>query len=246
MTPFVSMPSPNFNDRDPTVKLDCVILHYTDMESAEAALTRLCDPKAEVSAHYMIDEDGTIYALVAEEKRAWHAGKSFWRGVTDMNSASIGVELVNPGHSCGYRPFPDSQIAALKNLLAAIVKRTGIDAANIIGHSDVAPGRRPDPGELFPWRDLAQSGFGLWPEAGENDETPMEKDAAALLAAIGYKPPANEEELRQTLRAFQSHFAQQNLTGKADPETLARLYALKKIMKKREESRPSEAPPPRI
>lgn len=132
-----------------------VVLHYTGMQTAAEALERLCDPAAEVSAHYMIDEDGTVTRLVDEENRAWHAGRSYWRGITDINSASVGIELVNPGHEFGYRPFPKPQIEALLPLLADIVKRHDIPRANVVGHSDIAPARKEDPGELFPWDLLA-------------------------------------------------------------------------------------------
>jgi N-acetylmuramoyl-L-alanine amidase len=147
-------PSPNCDDRELPVSM--VVLHYTGMQSAGEALERLCDPKAKVSAHYLIDEDGTVTALVPEEKRAWHAGKSYWRGITDVNSASVGIELVNPGHEWGYRPFPDAQMEALLPLLADIVDRHGISPTNVVGHSDVAPARKEDPGELFDWERLAR------------------------------------------------------------------------------------------
>jgi N-acetylmuramoyl-L-alanine amidase len=147
-------PSPNFNERRLPVSM--VVLHYTGMQSAAKALERLKDPAAEVSAHYLIDEDGTVVRLVDESKRAWHAGRSFWRGITDVNSASVGIELVNPGHEFGYRPFPDAQMEALVPLLGDIVRRHDIPRANVVGHSDVAPARKTDPGELFDWDMLAR------------------------------------------------------------------------------------------
>ena len=147
-------PSPNFNERRLPVSM--IVLHYTGMQSAAEALERLKDPAAEVSAHYLIDEDGTVIRLVDEAKRAWHAGRSFWRGITDVNSASVGIELVNPGHEFGYRPFPDAQMEALVPLLADIVRRHDIPRANVVGHSDVAPARKIDPGELFDWDMLAR------------------------------------------------------------------------------------------
>jgi N-acetylmuramoyl-L-alanine amidase len=152
-------PSPNWNERKLPVSL--VVLHYTGMETAQAALARMCDPAAEVSAHYMIEEDGTVHRLVAEEHRAWHAGRSYWRGITDINSASIGIELVNPGHEHGYRPFPEAQMEALIPLLAGIMARHNIDPAGVLGHSDVAPARKEDPGELFEWEVLARYGLAL-------------------------------------------------------------------------------------
>jgi N-acetylmuramoyl-L-alanine amidase len=147
-------PSPNWDERE--LPISMVVLHYTGMRSAEDALERLVDPKAKVSAHYLIDEDGTVIRLVPEEKRAWHAGRSYWRGITDVNSASIGIELVNPGHEWGYRAFPDAQMEALLPLLADIVDRHHIDPANVVGHSDIAPSRKDDPGELFDWPRLAR------------------------------------------------------------------------------------------
>ncbi len=152
------VPSPNWNERKlpPGRGVSMAVIHYTGMRSADEALERMCDPAAEVSAHYMIDEDGTVTQLVDEGKRAWHAGQSYWRGITDVNSASVGIELVNPGHEFGYREFPDAQIDALLPLLADIVKRHDIPRANVVGHSDVAPARKTDPGELFPWERLAR------------------------------------------------------------------------------------------
>lgn len=147
-------PSPNWNERKLPVSM--VVLHYTGMDSAGAALERMCDAAAEVSAHYMIDEDGIVTQLVDEAKRAWHAGRSYWRGITDVNSASVGIELVNPGHEFGYRPFPDAQMDALVPLLAQIVQRHNVPRANVVGHSDIAPARKTDPGELFDWERLAE------------------------------------------------------------------------------------------
>jgi N-acetylmuramoyl-L-alanine amidase len=146
--------SPNFDER--ALPISMVVLHYTGMPKADEALQRLCDPEAKVSAHYLIDEDGTVTALVPEDKRAWHAGRSYWRGITDVNSASVGIELVNPGHEWGYRPFPDAQMEALLPLLADIVERNRIEPVNVVGHSDIAPARKQDPGELFDWPRLAR------------------------------------------------------------------------------------------
>jgi N-acetylmuramoyl-L-alanine amidase len=146
--------SPNWDER--MLPVSMVVLHYTGMRTGAEALERLCDPQAKVSAHYLIDEHGTVTALVPEGKRAWHAGRSYWRGITDVNSASIGIELVNPGHEWGYRPFPDAQMEALLPLLADIVDRHGISPTNVVGHSDIAPARKTDPGELFDWERLAR------------------------------------------------------------------------------------------
>ncbi|MEE4451231.1 N-acetylmuramoyl-L-alanine amidase [Novosphingobium resinovorum] len=151
--------SPNWNERKLPVSM--VVLHYTGMKSADEALARMCDPAAEVSAHYMIDEEGTVTSLVPEDKRAWHAGRSYWRGVTDVNSASIGIELCNPGHEWGYRPFPEPQMDALLPLLADIMDRHDIPRANVVAHSDIAPARKQDPGEYFDWNRLGELGLAL-------------------------------------------------------------------------------------
>ena len=162
MTP-IAAPSPNFDAR--TAPPDMLVLHYTGMPTGEEALARLRDPEAKVSAHYVVEEDGRVFALVPEERRAWHAGRSFWKGQTDINGASIGLEIVNPGHEFGYRPFPDAQIAAVMALVADVRSRWMVPDVNIVGHSDVAPDRKDDPGELFPWKRLAEAGHGLWVEA---------------------------------------------------------------------------------
>jgi len=206
--------SPNFNDRPEGVPIDMLVIHYTGMRSAKAALTRMCDPAAEVSAHYMIDEAGDIVALVAEDKRAWHAGLSFWRGETNVNGRSIGIELANPGHEFGYRPFPEAQMAALIELAKGILARWPIPARNVVGHSDVAPRRKQDPGELFDWRRLAAEGIGLWPQAGAT-----EGDAVALLTECGYET----EDFAASLTAFQRHFRPSRCDGVADEETLSLL-----------------------
>ena len=152
-------PSPNFDER--ALPVSMIVLHYTGMPDAQGALDRLTSPEARVSAHYLVDEDGTIYRLVDESKRAWHAGKSRWRGITDVNSASVGIEIVNPGHEFGYRPFPDEQVASLIPLVADIKDRHGIGRGNVVGHSDIAPSRKEDPGELFPWDALAKRRLAL-------------------------------------------------------------------------------------
>jgi N-acetylmuramoyl-L-alanine amidase len=222
---MISRPSPNFDERDPAVPLHYIVLHYTGMKTADEALQRLSDPAAKVSAHYVIDEAGQVFHLVNESKRAWHAGQSFWSGVTDINSASIGIELVNPGHEFGYVPFPAAQIASLKTLIADIIKRHKLNAkAALLGHSDIAPDRKTDPGELFPWQELAQAGFGQWPTP--DDRTPLtEAEAQQLLRDIGYDPTA-----KSSLLAFQRRYDPKNLTGKLEPETVARLRALAAVM----------------
>src|SRR6202789_4312179 len=159
---LIAAPSPNYDAR--AAPPDMVVVHYTGMPTGDEALARLRDPAAKVSAHYLIEEDGRAFALVPEARRAWHAGVSFWKGERNLNGVSIGVELVNPGHDLGYRPFPDAQIAPLVELLAGIRERWDVSDARIVGHSDVAPDRKIDPGELFPWKRLAEAGFGLWVE----------------------------------------------------------------------------------
>ena len=220
---MLDRPSPNFGPRPPGATIDMLVIHYTGMESREAALSRLRDASAEVSAHYLIDEDGTISRLVAEEMRAWHAGVSRWRGAADINSRSIGIELVNPGHEFGYRPFPEAQMAALEALSAAILDRHAIPARHVLGHSDVAPGRKTDPGELFDWPRLARAGIGLWPhdtgdlEPGDGDD---------MLVRFGYDLGATAETRTAAIAAFQRHFRPSRIDGEIDRETRLRLDAL--------------------
>jgi N-acetylmuramoyl-L-alanine amidase len=222
------MSSPNFNARDPKIALDYIVLHYTDMKDAASAIARLCDPAAQVSAHYVVDEDGGILQLVDEDKRAWHAGISFWRGITDINSASIGIELVNPGHEFGYRPFPEAQITTLVKLAREITVRHKMSATTaILAHSDVAPTRKRDPGELFPWPKLAQEGLGLWPVPEPQDfAVATEKDIAEMLGTIGYDTTI----MSDTLLAFQRRYHPESLMGIADQETVARIRALKRLL----------------
>ncbi|HXQ17874.1 MAG TPA: N-acetylmuramoyl-L-alanine amidase [Caulobacteraceae bacterium] len=234
----ISAPSPNFDAR--TGPPDLLLLHYTGMPTGEAALQRLRDPAAKVSAHYLVEEDGRIFSLVPEERRAWHAGKSFWRGETDINARSVGVEIVNPGHEFGYRPFPQAQIVAVIDLLADIRSRWSIGDARILGHSDVAPQRKEDPGELFPWERLAEAGHGLWVEPpaapgaplAEGDEGAGVFALQAGLTRLGYDnaPSGRYDAGTATIvRAFQRHWRQERVDGIADGETRARLIALLKL-----------------
>ena len=177
--PQVACPSPNFDERGSDTPVDILLMHYTGMETGAAALSRLCDADARVSAHYTVDEDGTIYAHVPEDKRAWHAGKSYWAGATDINARSIGIEIVNPGHEFGYRAFPDRQIEAVMELSQNIIARHSIPKERVLGHSDVAPARKQDPGELFPWSTLAAAGIGLWPQS----PTPVRQSRASARSA---------------------------------------------------------------
>ena len=213
--------SPNWNERKLPVSM--VVLHYTGMPTGAAALERMCDPAAEVSAHYMIDEDGTVTQLVDEQHRAWHAGSSYWRGVTDINSASVGIELVNPGHEFGYRPFPDEQMAALLPLLSDIVLRHDIPRANVVAHSDVAPARKEDPGELFDWDLLAAHRLTL-KTPRVTSPSPFENDGAFFLALerFGY----DIADGRAAIAAFQRRWRPRCIDGELDGEIGALLFEL--------------------
>jgi N-acetylmuramoyl-L-alanine amidase len=231
-------PSPNFNRR--AGPPDMIILHYTGMPTGREALERLCDPGSKVSAHYLVEEDGRLFALVPEARRAWHAGASFWRGQRDINSASIGIEIVNPGHAWGYRPFPEAQIDVVVDLVADIRSRWTVPDARILAHSDVAPERREDPGELFPWRRLAEAGHGLWSDAAaapggelkEGDEGPDVSALQAGFARLGYDlPPSGRYEAATAtvVRAFQRHWRGEQVDGRADGQTRARLIGLLRL-----------------
>jgi N-acetylmuramoyl-L-alanine amidase len=228
--PIVTVrPSPNFDDRAAGTPIDILLLHYTGMKSAEAALARLCDPAAKVSAHYCIAEDGTCTRLVDEAKRAWHAGVSAWAGERDINGRSIGIELVNPGHEFGYRPFPEAQMVSLIRLCRDILGRHPIPPERVLGHSDVAPQRKQDPGELFDWPRLAAAGIGQWPGKAATIAPPTIAEAQAMLRRYGYDVPASgalDAETKAVLVAFQRHFRPSDVGGGLDGETAARLLAL--------------------
>jgi N-acetylmuramoyl-L-alanine amidase len=239
---LIEAPSPNFNDR--RRPLDMLVLHYTGMKDGPTALARLRDPKAEVSAHYMVEEDGRVFALVAEDKRAWHAGRSAWRGDDDLNSRSIGVEIVNGGHEFGLPPFPDAQLAAVIELCRGILLRWPIPQARILAHSDIAPDRKEDPGERFPWRRLAAAGVGLWPEARDSEEVMRvglrfgERGASveklqAQLKGIGYPIETTgryDAETENVVRAFQRRWRPSSLSGQADLETVTLVEAVAKLL----------------
>lgn len=210
--------SPNFGGRRDTKTPDMLVLHYTDAPDCETALGWLCDPDREVSAHYLIDEDGTVYCLVDEEKRAWHAGVSYWRGETDINSRSIGIEIQNPGHGNGYRPFPGLQMNAVIELCRDVIARRSIPAWNIVAHSDIAPGRKIDPGELFDWKRLAAEGIGFFPgsEAGSGDA-----DLRQTLTKIGYDIRSDA-----AIAAFQRRYRPSLIDNNPDAETCALADAL--------------------
>lgn len=218
------IPSPNFNDRAKGCILRYIILHYTGRPTANEALKMLLDPAREVSAHYIIDKDGFTLQLVPEDKRAWHAGVSYWQGETDLNSLSIGIELVNPGHEFGYKPFPAEQIAALKALLRDILDRHNLPANSIWGHSDIAPLRKQDPGELFPWEELAKDGLGIWPDFKQ----PFENTDRAIedyLAEIGYDC-RTDEAAKASVIAFLRHFHPERVDLGPDEDSLHRAAAL--------------------
>jgi N-acetylmuramoyl-L-alanine amidase len=213
----IDRPSPNHDARPEGAAIDMLVLHYTGMTSAQGALDRLCDPAAKVSAHYTIDEDGTVYALVPEARRAWHAGVSFWAGEANVNARSIGIELVNPGHEYGYRAFPQLQIAALITLCHGILLRHPIPSWRVLGHSDVAPARKEDPGELFSWQQLAKAGIGLWPVS---QDSALSADA---LGRYGYDSSVPQDKV---ITAFQRHFRPSKLDGKWDAECAGLLASL--------------------
>ncbi len=213
--------SPNFDER--ALPVSMIVLHYTGMPDAEGAIARLTSPESKVSAHYVVTEEGAVLQLVDEQARAWHAGKSYWRGISDVNSASVGIEIVNPGHEFGYRPFPDDQIAALIPLVAEIKARHGIGRGNVVGHSDIAPTRKEDPGELFPWPALARRRLAL-PSPERDLMDPYWTDAGFYLALerFGYDISDN---LKATI-AFQRRFRPERIDGIVDGECRAKLLAL--------------------
>jgi N-acetylmuramoyl-L-alanine amidase len=221
-------PSPNHDERPPGEPIDTLVLHYTGMRTAEEAIGRLRDPASRVSAHYVVEEDGAIWRLVPEERRAWHAGVSHWRGREALNGRSIGIEAVNPGHEWGYRPFPALQMAAICDLCLDIIARRRIAARDVVAHSDVSPDRKQDPGELFDWEGLAANGVGLWPtsRAVDSGGTVQSADTAAaqrLLGAIGYRTDLPVPTL---VSAFQRRWLPERIDGALDRATLARLVAV--------------------
>jgi len=230
------LPSPNHDERPANTPVDILILHYTGMRTAQAAIDVLRDPAREVSSHYVVDEDGAILRLVPEDRRAWHAGLSFWRGHTALNGRSIGIEIVNPGHEWGYRDFPALQMAAVCELCLGIVARHPIPPRNVIAHSDVAPDRKEDPGEKFDWEGLARNGIGVWPHGtpdlgtgGAVRDAASLRDVRAALASIGYRvmpEGALDPALSTVLRAFQRHWRPEAVNGQADAGTLARLLGV--------------------
>jgi N-acetyl-anhydromuramyl-L-alanine amidase AmpD len=218
---IIDCPSPNFDDRDARVSM--IVLHYTGMQDAQSAIDRLCDPAAKVSCHYVVDEDGRILRLVDEGKRAWHAGRSHWREVDDVNSVSIGIEIVNPGHEFGYRPFPPEQMSALIPLVAEIKDRHEITRGNVVGHSDIAPTRKRDPGELFDWHALARRRLALpRPTKGLMDPMWTEGGFCLALERFGY----DVTDRMAAIMAFQRRFRPELIDGEIDAECRMILLAL--------------------
>lgn len=243
MTKITELPSPNHDARPEGMPIDMLVLHYTGMPTGDAAIARLRDASAKVSAHYVIEEDGRVFRLVSEGRRAWHAGVACWRGHRDINGRSIGIELVNPGHEFGYRAFPRAQMSALERLARDIAARHRIPPRNVVAHADVAPERKEDPGELFEWERLARAGVGAWPklggwfrrrsvpsfEFGPDDRDKAVIDTQQKLAAWGYDLPASgvlDPRTTRVLVAFQRHFRPSCIDGRLDGETASRLNAL--------------------
>ncbi len=232
-------PSPTHDERPAGTPVDMIVLHYTGMQSAAAAIERLRDPAAKVSCHYVVEEDGAVWRLVAEQRRAFHAGASYWRGNSGLNDRSIGIEIVNPGHEWGYRDFPVLQTAVVCDLCLEILSRHAIAARDVVAHSDIAPDRKQDPGEKFDWQGLARNGVGLWPaDAADLGTGQVATDAVALrevraaLADIGYRVAPRgglDPALSATLRAFQRHWRPEAVTGQPDIGTMARLVAVARL-----------------
>lgn len=228
----VSAPSPNFDARPPGGVIDALVLHYTGMTTGAAALARLRDPAAKVSAHYLVEEDGRVFQLVDEADRAWHAGVSAWAGRTGLNGSSIGIEIVNPGHEWGLKPFPAAQIEAVAALAAGAMRRHGVPPSRVLAHSDIAPRRKQDPGELFPWARLARAGIGLWPDMEPEHRRgprPETIHAQRMLARWGYAVPETGvlgPETSAVVAAFQRRYRPRAVDGVFDAECAERLGAL--------------------
>ena len=233
-------PSPNFGERKDGKSVNTIILHYTGMITGEAAEDWLCNPQSEVSSHYLVHEDGRIVQMVRERDRAWHAGKSFWKGESDINSVSVGIEIVNPGHALGYTDFPRRQINAVIRLCRGIILRHGVMPDRVLAHSDIAPGRKVDPGEKFPWGKLAAKGIGHFvepePVSGGRffalgDEGQPIEALQAMLALYGYDMAVTgvfDVQTERNIKAFQLHLRAEKVDGVADVSTIATLHKLLK------------------
>ncbi len=232
--------SPNVNERQGGKPVSILLLHYTGMESAEKACDWLCREESQVSCHYLVSEQGDITQMVDETKRAWHAGVSSWLGAEDINSASIGIELQNKGHTLGYHEFSDKQMQAVAELGKDIAQRNHIEPRNVLAHSDAAPGRKIDPGEKFNWQYLHAHGLGHWvaPEPISGGSFLQEGDSGDPVLALqtlckfyGYGIDTNgtfDRRTRNVIEAFQRHFRQQRVDGIADASTVATLHKLLK------------------
>jgi N-acetylmuramoyl-L-alanine amidase len=221
---ITEIPSPNFNERKDGKKPYILMLHYTDSKSTQHAIDLLCDPAREVSAHYVVGDNTEVVRMVPEEARAWHAGKGYWAGETDVNSVSIGIEIQNTGHTFGYTPFPEVQMRTVLELCRDILQRHDIKPWNVLAHSDTAPGRKQDPGHLFPWQWLAEEGVGLW----RKETAKTDGDLIALLQAYGYDPNVDPKEL---ITAFQRHyepevFIGEDRSGQSTENTLGIIHSL--------------------
>jgi len=245
MSQIKELASPNHDSRPPGTRVDMLLFHYTGMETPEEAFARLRDPEEKVSAHYVIEENGDVTRMVEESRRAWHAGDSSWQRETDINACSIGIELINPGHQFGYRAFPEPQMAAAEALAGRMVSRYSIPPQRVLGHSDVAPIRKSDPGELFDWQRLAAKGIGIWPEKiGDADWALLKLGDSGAgvaklqsdLAALGFNVEVSGSYGAPTtvvVSAFQRHWRQHQVDGIADRETRAVLQAVLATSKKR-------------
>ncbi|MCP4933979.1 MAG: N-acetylmuramoyl-L-alanine amidase [bacterium] len=230
--------APNFEERRNDLIPSLLIMHYTGMESTQAALDILCSPESNVSCHYLVDEHGTITQMVMEQHRAWHAGRAHWAGKNDINSCSIGIEIANEGHVLELQPFPDQQIEAVMALSKDILKRHDILAQNVIGHSDIAPARKKDPGEKFPWNRLHENGIGHFVEPepigddlgyGIGDTNKEIAKMQHLLVQYGYQINENghfDETSDFVVRAFQRHFRPLKIDGRLDHSTIMTLNKL--------------------
>ena len=231
-------PSPNHGERKDGRAVDMLILHYTGMPTAEGALDWLCAQESQVSSHYFVDEAGLVIQLVPENERAWHAGQSQWKGESDINSASIGIEIANPGHAAGSPPFHEAQIEAVIGLCRNIIDRHALAAERVLAHSDIAPMRKQDPGEVFPWGRLHVAGIGHWveplPVSGgrffqEGDTGQPVEALQTMLALYGYGVRVDgsyDAETTATIRAFQRHFRPERVDGIADASTIGTLHKL--------------------
>jgi N-acetylmuramoyl-L-alanine amidase len=231
-------PSPNHDERAPGIAPSILLLHYTGMADAATSLRRLCDPMAKVSSHYVVDEGGRIIQLVDEVARAWHAGQATWRGMTDINSASIGIEIQNPGHDGGYPDFAEAQMVSLIALCRDVVGRHKIRGERVLAHSDVAPARKADPGEKFDWRRLHEAGVGHWVVEAKaaggkalrlGDKSPAVAELQRALALYGYGLATSgvyDVPTDLVVTAFQRHFRQSCVNGVADPSTVETLFHL--------------------